>query len=523
MKLEKYDFLFWVTIVLVFFFAFWIRVTDLEKNPPGFFCDEAATGYNAYKILMTGKDEYGKSYPLLFQSFGDFKSPVFIYSAVLPVAIFGVSEVSIRFTSVVYGMLGILGTFLFARELFSNRWIGLFSALILAITPWHVHLSRVGFDVNLQSFFVPAMLWSFFFFFKTKSFVSFMVFCLLAVLGFWSYVAARISISVVILLSLCAYPHFLKNVLLKKKSVILTIVVMCVMMGFVYITMKNGSFMGRYKQLTAGESREMLDYPRAYMKYFSPDFLFLKGDTQMPDQNISRHSIIGFGELHHYQLICMAWAIFGIFYLKKYRKMGLFLLALIASYPIAGVVASNVPSATRVAHASALFAVLSGFGMYAMFSIRIRGYRYIGAVCGICVGIFLLVNTSGYLRASKEYESLAYGHEGWQYGFRDSMAKLNAQRLNYDDLIITHRFNAAEILLAFYNVNKLCLNCVIMHNPINIEPDRKQLFSLRSSDIDEAKSLYPDYSFVQIDSIRPPGVAIDELKMGYFTQEKKFK
>ncbi|NMB56469.1 hypothetical protein GYA19_00850, partial [Candidatus Beckwithbacteria bacterium] len=56
-------------------------------NYPSIFNDEAAVGYNAYSILKTGKDEFGQTFPLFFRSFGEGKLPLYIYEAVIPVAI----------------------------------------------------------------------------------------------------------------------------------------------------------------------------------------------------------------------------------------------------------------------------------------------------------------------------------------------------------------------------------------------------------------------------------------------------
>ena len=45
-----------------------VRVYDLTGNPPGFFCDEASYGYNAYTILHSAKDEHGETLPLFFRT-----------------------------------------------------------------------------------------------------------------------------------------------------------------------------------------------------------------------------------------------------------------------------------------------------------------------------------------------------------------------------------------------------------------------------------------------------------------------
>ena len=63
-----------------------LRVWALGQVPPGIDADEAALGYNAYSLLKTGRDEYGVPHPLVFESFGDYKRPVYFYFAIPSIA-----------------------------------------------------------------------------------------------------------------------------------------------------------------------------------------------------------------------------------------------------------------------------------------------------------------------------------------------------------------------------------------------------------------------------------------------------
>lgn len=63
----------------IFILAFLLRFVGLEKLSPPLNRDEAALGYNAYSLLQTGKDEHGISWPLAFESIGDYKMPGYIY------------------------------------------------------------------------------------------------------------------------------------------------------------------------------------------------------------------------------------------------------------------------------------------------------------------------------------------------------------------------------------------------------------------------------------------------------------
>ncbi|MBM3208997.1 4-amino-4-deoxy-L-arabinose transferase, partial [Candidatus Shapirobacteria bacterium] len=54
---------YWLLIIIVSL-AFILRVYKLGEYPVGITWDEPALGYNAYSILKTGRDEYGKLLPI---------------------------------------------------------------------------------------------------------------------------------------------------------------------------------------------------------------------------------------------------------------------------------------------------------------------------------------------------------------------------------------------------------------------------------------------------------------------------
>ena len=148
---------FWVGLLVLAAAAAVIRIVGLRDLPPGLFCDEAGLGYNAYSLLHTGRDETGTVWPLYIWSFGvSYKNPIFIYAAMLPVEIFGLNEFSIRLTSALFGIATVIGVGLLGRIAFGAAG-GLIAALILAVVPWHVHFSRIAFElISFPAIFVFA-------------------------------------------------------------------------------------------------------------------------------------------------------------------------------------------------------------------------------------------------------------------------------------------------------------------------------------------------------------------------------
>src|SRR3989344_7029703 len=143
---------------LILLFALLIRVWGLDKLPIELFGDELDAGYQAYSILKTGKDYLGHSLPINFHSFPENRSPMFIYSLVPTVAIFGLNEWGVRIAPALWGTLSILILFLIVNKLTDER-TAISSSLLLAVTPWHWHYSRAGFEVSLLLLFVLLSVW----------------------------------------------------------------------------------------------------------------------------------------------------------------------------------------------------------------------------------------------------------------------------------------------------------------------------------------------------------------------------
>ena len=106
---------------LIVFLAFFSRFVGLSGLPPALNRDEAGIGYNAYSLIQTGRDEHGQRLPLAFQSIGDYKMPLYIYAATIPVSLFGLNDFSIRFWSALAGVVSVITVYYLVRELFHSR------------------------------------------------------------------------------------------------------------------------------------------------------------------------------------------------------------------------------------------------------------------------------------------------------------------------------------------------------------------------------------------------------------------
>jgi hypothetical protein len=153
-------------LAIIFLIGTTIRFIGLGHNPIGMVDDEVEKGYDAYSLLRTGKDQWGASWPITsFRGFGDYSLPAYTYLAMPSVKIFGLTPFAVRFPSAFFGSLTILLVYALAKELFrlkqdTSQFVAdilpLLAAFFLAISPWHIGLSRVAIEQAISVFFITA-------------------------------------------------------------------------------------------------------------------------------------------------------------------------------------------------------------------------------------------------------------------------------------------------------------------------------------------------------------------------------
>ena len=307
-----------------------IRFYQISSLPVSLYWDEVSTGYNAYSIATTGKDEFGISMPLLFKAFNDYKMPVNIYLSALPIKLFGLNELSVRFTSAFFGTLTVLITFFLVKEIFTkentkkrfgaDQKLPLLAAFFLAISPWHIQFSRAAFEANVGLFFV---VFGTYLFFK-----SFQKSILLPMCGL-SYIVAMYSyrsiLGFVFLLVLGLSIIWWRKIFDNKKYFIASALIGLVLcMPLVIALVGKGASRFYQTSIQVEASKRSLDlytkgtpsnknfvlakvFTEGYFSAFSPDFLFIKGDPN------GRHNVRGMGLLYLWEI---PFILFGLLHFR---------------------------------------------------------------------------------------------------------------------------------------------------------------------------------------------------------------
>lgn len=117
------------------------RRAGVGQMPNGFSPDEASYGYNGYSLLHTGRDRFGEWLPLFSDNFGDLISASYMWLTVPSIALLGLNEFAVRLPAALVGITTVWVLYKLGAAFYDER-VGLLAALFLAISPWHMQVSR---------------------------------------------------------------------------------------------------------------------------------------------------------------------------------------------------------------------------------------------------------------------------------------------------------------------------------------------------------------------------------------------
>ncbi len=438
-----------------------LRVIGLSRIPSGFTADEASFGYDAYSILKTGKDQWGESFPLALRSFGDFKLPLYTYITIPSIFVFGLNEFAVRLPGAIFGVLSIITTYFFVKELFRSEKLALLSSFLLAVSPWHISLSRGAFESDLTVFFITAGLWAFLVGIKKKPFMY--LAALLLGLNLFTYHSARIFTP--ILVFALAY--------LKREEFSLTrYKVPTAIFGIFLALAAYTMFFGggsrasdvaifnptdnwvavadeRYRAVKLGFPDEIArifsnkpvyvarTFIQTYATYLSPQFLFLEGAG-----SATYGMVPGQGLLY---LIEIGFLVSALVYLIRKEDKSLFFIFLwiVLSVIPAGLSKGYGYAANRAATMMPAIQILSSFGL--LLILNFLKSRILKKAVFLLIFISLAFFLEVYI-----YQAPAQFAKDMSFGWRDSVAVLRTLETSNKKIIVSRGFSEPQIFIAFY-------------------------------------------------------------------------
>jgi 4-amino-4-deoxy-L-arabinose transferase-like glycosyltransferase len=420
----RIKFLIIFTIVL----SFCLRFYNIGINPPSLYWDEASLGWNAYKLLETGRDEYGIAHPLVLKSFGDYKPALLAYLMIFPIKIFGLNAFSVRIASVLIGSLLPLAIFLLVKKITHRQKIALIASFLTAINPWMLQMSRAAFEANLG---LNLMLWGVIVIFYSKHFLLKSVGIILVLSSVYAYHANKFFAPVVIIL------YFLKYIIKNRTKKIPTLFLYISLSIIVLAPLARSFLLGygfvRFTSVSSGS----VDYLANILSHFNFDFLFLNADLNL------RHHVLGYGLFYIFESIFL---FFGLFIAIAKLKERWWVLTLMILSMIPSAVSQDAPHAIRSILSFPFFILLISLGL-SFFSQNIK------------MKFLILIAYSFILISFFNARFIHYPSEAaasWQYGYREVAKYLfEEQSYNkYDRIIMTTAYDEPYISMLFYSKGK---------------------------------------------------------------------
>ncbi|MDP3988182.1 MAG: glycosyltransferase family 39 protein [Candidatus Levybacteria bacterium] len=401
---KKYLILFLIIILAAF-----LRLWQLDVNPPGVHADEADSGYNAYSILKTGKDMYGNFLPIQITGFAqNYRAPLSTYLTIPFVAAFGLSPFVVRLPTAIFGTLLLLLIFFLVKILFKSEKLALITAFLVAVNPWAVHISRAYADHILA---LDFMLLGLIFFLKKERTLFYFLSGLFFGLSLFSYHAPKVFLPFFIPLLILI---FWKDLSKKKANLLVFLAVFILFFSFVLKLSFFDKGAQEFNNVSAFNSRVAKDivdkerrvtfaplkissifhskplffikeFSRNYGRAVSINYLYLDGESNLTAWVGDR------GLFYPIELPFFLIGIYSLFAKKK--KTALFLLGWLITSVIPGAIAVDQMYTYRNIYLLPVILIFTSYGLltaYKFFSARRRLVFYFVGFIGIFFTISII-------------------------------------------------------------------------------------------------------------------------------------
>lgn len=449
-------------IILIVIFSFFLRFWQLG-NYPALNADEAAIGYNAYSLILTGHDEHGNAWPIHFQSFNDYKPGLYFYLVLPFVKFFGLNTLAVRIPGAALGVLSVLMIYLLVKELFKEERFALISAFFLAISPWHLQFSRGGWEVNVATFFTILGVWLFLKALKKPGVLTFSLAFLPIILSLYTYHAPRVVAPLLVLgLIIIYWQELSKNI---KPFLIACGISLILLLPLGRDLLSSNTFsrvagVGLFADLgpinRINEQRgehgntlfgklihnKVVNYGLAFAEnwaaHYSGSFLFVSGDA------VQRNAVPETGEMYLFDILFVAVGF--VFIIRNFDKRWKFIILWLIVAPIASALTFQAPNALRAQNMVVPLIIISAFG--AVNLLRWFQKKNLKLV----IWLFVIFITWQFAR----YEYIYWVHMAKkypfssQYGVKELVEYISQNESKYQKIYVTDKYDQPYILFLFY-------------------------------------------------------------------------
>lgn len=435
-----------ITLISITLLGGFLRFYEITKNPPSLNGDEVSMGYDAYSILQTGKDQFGKFMPITFRSVGDYKNPVPIYLMIPSIKLFGLNDFSVRLQNALIGTLMIPFLFLFLVKVIKDKLTALLGAFFLSISSWHIYYSRVEYETLIASFFILLGIWFF-----MKMFEGLRIWAVLSafflILTMYTAPAPRLFVPVFIIAAIFLQFSKFKTRIDKLITFIFTCILLVLPLVYATIFLGAGTRLTmvlisndiefqRYVLLSYFSSLNDLPllvffWLKRYISYFQPEFLFFNG------LNMTTPGNIGLGLFYLFELPLLFLGIIE-FIKRKIPYKAIFVIWLLAGI-VPDSITNNQQHAGRLLQITPVAILIISLGAIRFFKlINSLSKIYIRfAVLGIFIIFAAVTLIHAFLIFSVHFPR-AKG-ESYDEGLREAVFYVQKHQDKYKEVIFDPR------------------------------------------------------------------------------------
>ncbi len=459
-----------ILLIGVVVLASTLRLWQLGKVPLSPDWDEVSLGYNAYSIMQTGKDEYGKFSPVVLRSFDDYKPALYAYFVIPFIKLVGLDIYAVRLPAVIFGILAVLATFFLVKELFANAKTALLASFLMAISPWHLQFSRIAFESGVGMAF---NIFSVFFFLKglKKPFYLLLSSALMG-LNFYIYQSEKVFTPILAVILIVVFRQQLFSIS-KKYLAAALIIGAIISLPMINFTFDNKEALARAKgvsvfadstPLLKENAQKMLEDKKnndliglvldnrrivfakavvsGYISHFDLNWLFITGD-------LARHHAPNMGLLYLWDLPFLFVGIFVLLFGKLDKKVKLLLFFWFLAAPIPASITSGVPHAVRTLNFLPIFQIFTAIGV--LFAAQKISNSRIKYSIYIILFLSLIFNFAYYLNQYFTQQNYFNAKE-WQYGYEKSITTVKKIESNYKKIVVSNQppMDQSYIFFLFY-------------------------------------------------------------------------
>lgn len=437
---------------IIFLAGLLLRLYRLNLNIPSLYADETAQYVSYHNVVdhLSGTINSAR------------------YSFLTATWLFGLTPLGVRFPVALYGSLFSLAAFLFAWQISrKNPCVSLICSLLIALLPWSYMISRLGHSaIPLVILFVCLHVY---FFLQanniSKYLLSFMFFLLAAI----NYQSLLFLFPFVVLMIWINIFHLLER---KYKPIYIFISVLLIasLIMFFNSFYRISNLTGRgldlaiwrdvntpyeidkYRALSWNSQPTWLSFnlppeqlanklvynrlmanisifSRNYFSFFSPDWLFLKGDP------ILRHSTGQVGEFYPFLIPFMFYGAFAFFAKADKKTRSTFLLWILISPVPAAITKDGAGYLLRVVAMLPFLTYFCALGLVESFNLIRKPWRILYGVMVVLIALYSFYYFFyGYFHV---YPSLS--ERSYEYGFKE-LSDFQVRQSNASLLVVWDGF-----------------------------------------------------------------------------------